>query len=189
MSFPFAERGGAALWLALACAALAGCERERRSFHDSPRADSALASVTMSDVHPGNMHVIVDSAGLYSENAYAVNDGKRLYSAYNCVGCHAHGGGGMGPPLMDDQWIYGADPSSIYATITEGRPNGMPSFRGKIPPAQIWELVAYVRSMSGQLNKAVRPSRADNMESRPAESQTQTQRPKASSLPPAAERP
>jgi cytochrome c oxidase cbb3-type subunit III len=174
MSFPFAERGGAALWLALACAALAGCERERRSFHDSPRADSALTSVTMSDVHPGNMHLIVDSAGLYSENAYAVNDGKRLYSAYNCVGCHAHGGGGMGPPLMDDQWIYGADPSSIYATITEGRPNGMPSFRGK---------------MSGQLNKAVRPSRADNMESRPAESQTQTQRPRASSLPPASERP
>ena len=31
----------------------------------------------------------------------------------------------------------------------KGRPNGMPSFRGRIPEDQIWQLVAYVRSLSG----------------------------------------
>ena len=36
--------------------------------------------------------------------------GKRLFSWYNCIGCHANGGGGIGPPLMDDEWIYGSRP-------------------------------------------------------------------------------
>ena len=66
----------------------------------------------------------------------------------------------MGPPLMDDEWIYGSEPQNIYATIVEGRPNGMPSFRGKIPDQQVWELVAYVRSMSGLLRQDVAPPRA-----------------------------
>ena len=44
----------------------------------------------------------------------------------NCVGCHCHGGGGMGPALMDDQWRYGGRIDQIAATIAEGRPNGMP---------------------------------------------------------------
>ena len=57
--------------------------------------------------------------------------GRQLYSAMNCVGCHANGGGGMGPPLMDDEWIYGSSLEHIFSSIREGRPNGMPSFRGK----------------------------------------------------------
>ena len=57
-----------------------------------------------------------------------------LFTSYNCVGCHGSGGGGgMGPPLKDHKWIYGADPANIFATIVEGRPNGMPSCRNKIP--------------------------------------------------------
>ena len=55
----------------------------------------------------------------------------------------------MGPPLMDDQWIYGSAPANIVATILEGRPNGMPAFRGKIPDHQAMQLAAYVRSISG----------------------------------------
>ena len=75
----------------------------------------------------------------------------------NCTGCHAHGGGAIGPPLMDDSWIYGSHPDQIFATIVEGRPNGMPSFRGKLPDYEIWQLAAYVRSLSGA-NAAARRS-------------------------------
>jgi cytochrome c oxidase cbb3-type subunit 3 len=64
---------------------------------------------------------------------------------------------------MDAQWIYGSEPQNIYTTIVEGRPNGMPSFRGKIPDQQVWEIVAYVRSLSGQLPKDVAPGRDDHM--------------------------
>jgi cytochrome c oxidase cbb3-type subunit III len=74
--------------------------------------------------------------------------GKQLFSAMNCVGCHFNGGGGIGPPLMDNVWIYGDSIENIAATIREGRPNGMPSFRGFLPDEQIWQLAAYARSLS-----------------------------------------
>src|SRR5205085_7789429 len=82
----------------------------------------------------------------YEANAYAISQGQRLFSAFNCVGCHAHGGGGIGPALMDDVWIHGSDPEIIFGGIVDGWPNGMPAFRGKIPDYQVWQLVAYVRS-------------------------------------------
>ncbi len=54
----------------------------------------------------------------------------------------------MGLPLMDEVWIYGGSIENIAASIREGRPNGMPSFRGFLPEEQIWQLAAYVRSIS-----------------------------------------
>ncbi|PYQ34932.1 MAG: hypothetical protein DMF54_07015 [Acidobacteria bacterium] len=78
-----------------------------------------------------------------------MTEGQRLYNWYNCSGCHFRGGGGIGPALMDDVWIYGKDPGNIYATIVEGRPNGMPSWRGKIPEYQIWQIVTYVETLRG----------------------------------------
>jgi len=36
------------------------------------------------------------------------------------------GGGGMGPPLIHDKWIYGGEIQNIAATILQGRPNGIP---------------------------------------------------------------
>jgi cytochrome c oxidase cbb3-type subunit 3 len=54
----------------------------------------------------------------------------------------------MAPDLMDDEWIYGSRLEQIHATIVEGRPNGMPAWGGKIPDQQIWQIAAYVRSMS-----------------------------------------
>jgi cytochrome c oxidase cbb3-type subunit 3 len=59
----------------------------------------------------------------------------------------ARGGGGIGPALMDDVWIYGKEPGNVFATIVEGRPNGMPAWRGKIPEYQIWQIVTYVESL------------------------------------------
>jgi cytochrome c oxidase cbb3-type subunit 3 len=102
-------------------------------------------------------------------NAYAVSQGKKLYRWFNCNGCHAAGGGAIGPALMDDQWIYGHEPAQIVATILQGRPNGMPSFAGRVTDEQAWQLAAYVRSMSGQLRKDVAPSRADSISAGPSE--------------------
>jgi cytochrome c oxidase cbb3-type subunit 3 len=113
----------------------------------------------------------------YEENAYALNEGKRLYDWFNCSGCHAHGGGGMGPPLMDDKWIYGSEPDHVFSTIVEGRPNGMPSFRGKIPDYQVWQLVAYVRSMSGQVASDAAPGRNDDMNTGAPEQSKEKEKP------------
>ena len=65
---------------------------------------------------------------------------------------------------MDDKWIYGSQPDQIFSTIVEGRPNGMPSFRGKLPDYQVWQLAAYVRSLSGQAPKDAAPGRDDDMQ-------------------------
>jgi len=106
-----------------------------------------------------------------------VSEGKRLFSQYNCSGCHANGGGGIGPPLMDQGWIYGSEPANIFATIMQGRPNGMPSFRNRIPEYQGWEIVAYVRSLSGQLPSDVAPARGDDAYFKPSEQSMPNQKP------------
>lgn len=105
----------------------------------------------------------------YEINAYHLAEGKRLYIAFNCVGCHAHGGGGMGPPLMDEPWLYGHEPLAIYHSIADGRPNGMPAFRDKVPAYQMWQMVAYVRSMSGWVRRDAAPGRSDDMKVSPPE--------------------
>jgi cytochrome c oxidase cbb3-type subunit 3 len=91
---------------------------------------------------------------------------------------------------MDDKWIYGSEPEHIHATIVQGRPNGMPAFGGKIADAQIWQIVAYVRSMSGLLRKDVRPTRNDHMSVGPSEQARSSQTPKrGGSSPPSVEQP
>jgi cytochrome c oxidase cbb3-type subunit 3 len=78
----------------------------------------------------------------------ALQDGRRLFNWYNCSGCHGgHAGGGMGPSLRDRDWLYGDRPDQIYDSIAQGRSKGMPAWGSKIPEQQVWELVAYIKSM------------------------------------------
>ena len=93
----------------------------------------------------------------YEDNAYAMTEGQRLYEWYNCSGCHARGGGGIGPPLMAKVWRYGKDPGSIYTSIVEGRPNGMPPLRGKMPEYQVWQIVTYVQTLRADRSIASPP--------------------------------
>jgi cytochrome c oxidase cbb3-type subunit 3 len=60
----------------------------------------------------------------------------------------------------------------------------MPSFRQKIPDAQVKQLVAYVQSMSGQLRKDVAPTRNDSMNARRSEQRTERKTPQQTTEPP-----
>jgi cytochrome c oxidase cbb3-type subunit 3 len=145
---------------------LGGCKREERALgRPDPGAAAIAEPIRVSALQPGDVKPGAESQpGPYEGNAYAIAEGQRLYSSMNCVGCHFHGGGGIGPPLMDDFWLYGNQPAQIYQTIVEGRPNGMPSFGGKIPPQQVWQLVAYVRSLSGMQPKDAVSARDDHIQ-------------------------
>jgi cytochrome c oxidase cbb3-type subunit III len=126
---------------------LLACEREQRQYQ--------VPAAQASQYAPEHTRA--------EENAYAVAQGKTLFRWFNCSGCHSAGGGGMGPALMDDKWFYGSEREKVYETIMNGRPNGMPAFKGKITDDQAWQLVAYVRSMSGWVAKDVAPGRADSL--------------------------
>jgi cytochrome c oxidase cbb3-type subunit 3 len=158
-------------------ALLAACKREQRPFNSQPMS-GAEKQLQVSDLVPGPAHApTAPVKNFYEVNAWGVAEGKRLYEFYNCVGCHAHGGGGMGPPLMDIKWIYGSNPEQVFATIVQGRPNGMPAFRGKIAEEQVWQLVAYVRSLGGLTSSGVEPARDDHMKSAPPENSLPAQTP------------
>jgi cytochrome c oxidase cbb3-type subunit 3 len=64
---------------------------------------------------------------------------------------------------MDDKWIYGSEPQQIFQTIVAGRPNGMPSFRMRLTDAEVWNLVAYVRTLGSLTENQARSSRDDHM--------------------------
>jgi cytochrome c oxidase cbb3-type subunit 3 len=168
----------AVLFMGTSLISINGCKRESRLLRELPSGTATLNAVQVSGLNPGANPIASPSPpNLYQESAYAVSEGQRLYEQYNCVGCHAHGGGGMGPALMDNYWIYGSEPGNIFATIMQGRPNGMPSFRNRIPEYQAWEIAAYVRSLSGLLPSDVAPSRTDEMDVKPSESSTPRQTP------------
>ena len=175
----FACRSACAL---LPLALAAACERENRDFKKPLLPANPVAQAeAVSDLQPGQagkgMRATAAVGGYTEATAQALAQGKMLYRWYNCIGCHAQGGGGIGPALMDDRWIYGSRPDEIFATIMEGRPNGMPSFRGRIPEEQAWQLAAYVRSLSGLVSTDVAPNRSDGLAGALPESERKPQPP------------
>ena len=151
--------------LAIASCALAlagaGCERESRPVDKLTGETTEIETLTT--LYAGPTPPATVQVSPFQQNAWGMAEGKRLFAFYNCSGCHANGGGGMGPALMDDKWIYGSEPANIFSSIVAGRPNGMPSWRNKIPDAQVWQIVAYIQSMSGQASQPSMPSRGDHM--------------------------
>ena len=79
-----------------------------------------------------------------------IEAGKALFTGkLGCYGCHGQaGGGGMGPSLADATWIYGGDAAAIHETLVNGRPNGMPAFSGAATDEELWQVVAFVQSLS-----------------------------------------
>jgi cytochrome c oxidase cbb3-type subunit III len=150
--------------LVVAAIALAsGCEREARRFTELPAAANRSTAVRLTTLQPGAPQAPSDVQSPYQYNAYGIAEGKRLYAAYNCAGCHGvAGGGAIGPALMDDKWIYGSHADQIFSSIAQGRPDGMPSFGGHIPDQQIWQLVGYVQSMAGLVSQDAATSRNDD---------------------------
>lgn len=120
----------------------------------------------------GNVQPAPGASAPYSGSAWGMSEGQRLYTQMNCVGCHAHGGGAMGPALMDGKWIYGFDDSSIFSTIVNGRPNGMPAYRARLSDDQVWQLVVYVKSLGGNESTAAASVRDDHMALTPGPART-----------------
>jgi cytochrome c oxidase cbb3-type subunit 3 len=127
---------------------LTACDKQKRVDDKGAAMATTVLAAPVTELHPGGLPPSPSIDNPYAGNAYALNEGKRLFAWYNCSGCHSNGGGGMGPPLMDDLWIYGKKPANIFQSITQGRPNGMPAFGGKIPEHQMWQIVTFIQHIS-----------------------------------------
>src|SRR5690242_2508782 len=106
--------------IVLLCAAFAttACQREERQTRPQPSLGDSEQGVPVTTLAPGGESPPLSDAKAaeFEANAFHLSEGKRLFSWFNCTGCHANGGGGMGPALMDDKWIYGDSIEAIHAS-------------------------------------------------------------------------
>ncbi|MFN6977686.1 MAG: cytochrome-c oxidase, cbb3-type subunit III, partial [Gemmobacter sp.] len=97
---------------------------------------------------------------------YATNAGAAVFRTW-CVSCHGAGAAGVQaagyPNLLDDDWLWGGDIENIHLTITHGirntqdedaRFSQMPAFGELLEPAEIDQVVQYVRQISNQSHDA-----------------------------------
>jgi len=83
--------------------------------------------------------------------------GQRLFLNY-CAQCHASDArGGKGyPDLTDKDWLYGGDPETIVASITNGRNAMMPAWGKIVGDEGTQNLAHYVISLSGGAHDELR---------------------------------
>jgi cytochrome c oxidase cbb3-type subunit 3 len=137
------------LAIVLLASIVCGSCREQTAVRSSSTAAALVEGNRQSELQPGRPAPFAIANNPFEGQEEAIAEGKRLYNQYNCSGCHAAGGGAIGPPLMDDEWIYGSSSANIFWTIVEGRPQGMPAFGGRIATDEVWRIAAFVRSLSG----------------------------------------
>ncbi|MGN6159174.1 MAG: c-type cytochrome [Devosia sp.] len=110
-----------------------------------------LLHVPVSNLYPGTVPAAPPVTSPVAGDPAAAERGMKDFLQFNCVGCHAsNGAGGMGPALSNRKFIYGGSDQNIYLTILQGRPNGMPAWGGMLPDSVIWDLVAYIQSISAE---------------------------------------
>ncbi|MER0236649.1 c-type cytochrome [Fulvimarina sp. MAC8] len=126
-------------------------EQAKADNANSPDAES-LMKVDVNTIYPGAAPGETELS-LPAMDEAAATSGMDYFNTMNCIGCHApNGAGGMGPALSNNVFIYGGEPAEIFLTIKQGRPNGMPAYGTMLPDAAIWQLVAYVKSISKDPN-------------------------------------
>jgi cytochrome c oxidase cbb3-type subunit III len=141
--------------LALSGLVLAGCEPKHGGSTAAPRparipADQLLDQIPLGAPPGEPVSLAASIRNPFEGDAQAVQEGKALFGAMNCVYCHGGQASGLiGPALNGQGWRYGGAPAQIYNSIHDGRPKGMPAWGARLPPDQIWKLVAYVESLGG----------------------------------------
>ena len=97
-----------------------------------------------------------------AKNPEALAIGQKLF-LNNCAQCHASDGGGSRgfPNLTDRDWLWGGDPATIKATITNGRTGTMPPFGPTLGEQGVKDVAHYVMSLSGLTHDSLRKARGE----------------------------
>jgi mono/diheme cytochrome c family protein len=102
----------------------------------------------------------------YTDYESVAAEGRKIYMAAGCNGCHGGtGGGGMGPPLTNPIWVYGADDDTLFRLIALGSDGlqkqgysrkGSEAVVGPMPAQgtivksndDMWKIIAWIRSIN-----------------------------------------
>jgi cytochrome c oxidase cbb3-type subunit III len=107
-----------------------------------------LLTVPLVNNIPGGVKVPMPKSPVEGDKN-AVQRGMKYFVGFNCVGCHAaNGGGGMGPSLSNTFFKFGDQPAQMYNVIAHGGPQGMPAWGSVLPDSAIWDIIAYIQSIS-----------------------------------------
>jgi mono/diheme cytochrome c family protein len=90
------------------------------------------------------------SGNPFAKSVEAVIEGRKLFLSYGCAACHGMGGGGgMGKPIIDDEWVFAGDDKTLFKLIRGEIPNQtMPNTIGKgMTDEEVWKALVYVRSI------------------------------------------
>jgi cytochrome c oxidase cbb3-type subunit III len=124
--------------LAAAVVLAAGCEKKNQQATAGGGESASASNTPATEV----------ALRQFNGDPKVASQGRGLFLQYNCVGCHGGlAGGAMGPSLRDTVWKYGGTDSAIAASIRDGRPLGMPTWKGMLSDDQIKTLVVYIRSL------------------------------------------
>jgi cytochrome c oxidase cbb3-type subunit 3 len=91
-----------------------------------------------------------DKKNPFNGDPAAIKQGAVLFRQ-ECVFCHGVGaaGGVRGPDLTAGAWVHGGSDAEVSRTIANGVPGtAMPA--NKLPEDEIWQLVAYLRTLQKQ---------------------------------------
>jgi mono/diheme cytochrome c family protein len=124
----------------LVCTVLvfAGCNASQKD--DGAKSGSAAKAAAAAETPP--------SGNPYAKSVDAVVEGRALYLKYGCAGCHGlGGGGGMGKPIIDDEWRFGSDDQTLFKLVRGEIPEQtMPNAIGKaMTDEEVWKTLVYVR--------------------------------------------
>lgn len=87
------------------------------------------------------------TANPYHGDEGAIARGAETWATI-CVACHLPEGTGLvGPSLVDPYWKYGHSDAELFATVSEGRPLGMPPWGAQLGTEKIWQVLAYMETL------------------------------------------
>jgi hypothetical protein len=102
----------------------------------------------------------------YADFKKVAEEGHQKFMGAGCNGCHGGtGGGGMGPPLTNQIWVYGSDDDTLFRLIALGSDElqkqgysrkGSESVVGPMPQMGTvvksaddeWKIIAWIRSIN-----------------------------------------